>query len=127
MKEKLYELLSQAKNEINLAPGLKELEDIRIKFLGKKGEVTTILKNMKDLSRRKFIRTGLVSFAGLAVAGPGLLKINLPAETTAVDKVKLGNSGLEVSRIALGTGSKGGSNCGSNCGSKSVQTAVQKP
>lgn len=53
MKEKLYELLSQAKNEIHLAPGLKELEDIRIKFLGKKGEVTQILKNMKDLSQEE--------------------------------------------------------------------------
>lgn len=64
---------------------------------------------MKDLSRRKFIRTGLASFAGLAVAGPGLLKVNFPSEVTAVDKVKLGNTGLNVSRIALGTGSRGGS------------------
>ena len=53
MKEKLYELLTQAKNEINLAPGLKELEEIRIKYLGKKGEVTQILKNMKDLSQEE--------------------------------------------------------------------------
>jgi len=53
MKEKLYELLTQAKNEINLASGLKELEEIRIKYLGKKGEVTQILKNMKDLSQEE--------------------------------------------------------------------------
>ena len=90
---------------------LKNSKNDRIRaFHGKSIHLKTKQKeNMKDLSRRKFIRTGLVSFAGLAVAGPGLLKINLLTETTAVDKVKLGNSGLEVSRIALGTGSKGGS------------------
>lgn len=50
MKEKLQVLLQDAKNEISTAKALKDLEDIRIKFLGKKGEVTSVLKNMKDLS-----------------------------------------------------------------------------
>ena len=63
---------------------------------------------MKNLSRRKFIRTGLAGFAGLTVGGPGLLKLTYTPEIT-VDRVKLGNSGLNVSRIALGTGSRGSS------------------
>ncbi|OJV66091.1 MAG: phenylalanine--tRNA ligase subunit alpha [Clostridiales bacterium 38-18] len=50
MKEKLQVLLQDAKTEISAAKALKDLEDIRIKFLGKKGEVTSVLKNMKDLS-----------------------------------------------------------------------------
>ncbi len=50
MKEKLQILLQDAKTEISAAKALKDLEDIRIKFLGKKGEVTSVLKNMKDLS-----------------------------------------------------------------------------
>lgn len=50
MKEKLQVLLQEAKTEISAAKALKDLEDIRIKFLGKKGEVTSVLKNMKDLS-----------------------------------------------------------------------------
>ena len=33
--------------------GLKDLEDLRIKYLGKKGEVTLVLKNMKDLSQEE--------------------------------------------------------------------------
>lgn len=63
---------------------------------------------MRKLSRRSFIRTGFAGFVGLSVAGKGSFNLNLRPETT-VDKVKLGNSGLNVSRIALGTGSVGGS------------------
>ncbi len=50
MKNLLEQLLENAKGEIRQAANLKELEDIRIKFLGKKGEVTNILKDMKNLS-----------------------------------------------------------------------------
>lgn len=53
MKEKLHALLEEAKGEIIGAKGLKELEDLRIKYLGKKGEVTLVLKNMKDLSQEE--------------------------------------------------------------------------
>ncbi|GAB6106229.1 phenylalanine--tRNA ligase subunit alpha [Fusibacter bizertensis] len=53
MKEKLQSLLLQAKNEIISAKALKELEELRIKYLGKKGEVTLVLKNMKDLSQEE--------------------------------------------------------------------------
>ena len=63
---------------------------------------------MEKLSRRSFIRTGLAGFAGLTIVEPGSFNVKYTPEIT-VDKVKLGNSGLHVSRIALGTGSKGGS------------------
>jgi aryl-alcohol dehydrogenase-like predicted oxidoreductase len=63
---------------------------------------------MKKISRRSFIHTGFAGFAGLTVAGKGSFNIDLKPEIK-VDKVKLGNSGLTVSRIALGTGSVGGS------------------
>lgn len=53
MKEKLHALLNQAKAEIISVKDLKELEDLRIKYLGKKGEVTLVLKNMKDLSQEE--------------------------------------------------------------------------
>jgi aryl-alcohol dehydrogenase-like predicted oxidoreductase len=59
---------------------------------------------MKKLSRRSFLRTGFASFAGLTMVGRGSF---MPEVT--VDKVKLGNSGLHVSRIAWGTGTIGGS------------------
>ena len=53
MKEKLNALLDQAKADISGVKGLKDLEDLRIKYLGKKGEVTLVLKNMKDLSQEE--------------------------------------------------------------------------
>ena len=63
---------------------------------------------MKKLSRRSFIRSGFAGFAGLTIVGKGSFDIDLkPA--VKIDKVKLGNSGLTVSRVALGTGSVGGS------------------
>jgi aryl-alcohol dehydrogenase-like predicted oxidoreductase len=63
---------------------------------------------MKKLTRRSFLRTGFAGFAGLTIIRPGSFELT-PASEVRVDKVKLGNSGLIVSRIALGTGSKGGS------------------
>ena len=62
---------------------------------------------MKKLSRRSFLRTGLAGFAGLSIFRPGSIELNHLSHV-GVDKVQLGNSGLKVSRIALGTGSKGG-------------------
>lgn len=60
------------------------------------------------MNRRKFIRTGIAGVAGLSLAQVGWSEIQrvLPSNVS-VDKVKLGNTGLEVSRIALGTGTKG--------------------
>lgn len=60
------------------------------------------------MNRRKFIRTGMAGVAGLSLAQVGWADIQrvLPSDAT-VDKVKLGKTGLEVSRIALGTGTKG--------------------
>ncbi len=63
---------------------------------------------MEKLSRRSFLRTGLAGFAGLTMVEPGSFNLKYTPEIT-VDKVKLGNSGLHVSRIALGTGTIGGS------------------
>ena len=64
---------------------------------------------MKKLSRRSFIRSGFAGFAGLTVLGKGSFNIDLRPEVT-VDNVKLGNSGLNVSRVAFGTGSVAYSN-----------------
>ncbi|MBM7562283.1 phenylalanine--tRNA ligase subunit alpha [Fusibacter tunisiensis] len=61
MKEILNQLLKSATEEIHSAPGLKELEEIRVKYLGKKGEITSVLKNMKDLSAEERPAIGKVA------------------------------------------------------------------
>ena len=53
MEEKLTGLLSDAKAEVTKATELKEIEDLRVKYLGKKGEVTAVLKGMKDVSKEQ--------------------------------------------------------------------------
>lgn len=50
MKAKLAEILQAAKLDIAAADHLNVLEDVRVKFLGKKGELTSILKSMGSLS-----------------------------------------------------------------------------
>jgi len=50
MQDKLNQILEVAKGEISKSESLKDLEQLRIKYLGKKGELTSILKGMKDLS-----------------------------------------------------------------------------
>lgn len=49
MEEKLQSLEETATNEVKEAADLEELEELRIKYLGKNGEVTEILQNIGDL------------------------------------------------------------------------------
>ena len=50
MKEKLEKILDQALTEIGAADAKDALEAARIKYLGKKGELTAILRGMGQLS-----------------------------------------------------------------------------
>ena len=62
---------------------------------------------MERINRRNFIKTSAIGVAGMSVL-PGLVNAEPTLQqNTVVDKVKLGNSGLTVSRIAMGTGTKG--------------------
>ncbi|NJK95130.1 MAG: aldo/keto reductase [Bacteroidales bacterium] len=60
----------------------------------------------KKLNRRDFIHTSAAGMFGYAALSTGFTGTNFKMPET-VDMVKLGNSGLNVSRIALGTGSNG--------------------
>ena len=50
MKEQLQKIREQAAAEIAALSDTKALDDLRVKFLGKKGELTAILKQMGSLS-----------------------------------------------------------------------------
>ena len=50
MKEKLQGLLLEAKNSVISAENESHIEEVRVKYLGKKGELTAILKQMGSLS-----------------------------------------------------------------------------
>ncbi|RKD32534.1 phenylalanine--tRNA ligase subunit alpha [Thermohalobacter berrensis] len=53
MKEKLEAIRKKAIEKIENSSTLDELEEIRISILGKKGELTQILRGMKDLSKEE--------------------------------------------------------------------------
>ena len=50
MKEELKKLLEEAKQSLAEANTMDEAEALRIKYLGKKGAITEILRSMKDLA-----------------------------------------------------------------------------
>ncbi len=49
IKEKLEKLHTEALSDIDSAEELDRLNDLRVKLLGKKGELTALLKSMKDV------------------------------------------------------------------------------
>lgn len=58
MKEKIEKLKQKTLEEIKKATDRKNLEDIKIKALGKKGELTDILKGLKDLAQEERPKVG---------------------------------------------------------------------
>ena len=50
MKEKLEQIRNMAKQKAEEIKNMQELNDFKVKILGKKGELTEILRGMKDLS-----------------------------------------------------------------------------
>jgi len=50
MKERLAQIKNEAMNQISHADTVDALNQIRVAFLGKKGELTSMMKSMKDLS-----------------------------------------------------------------------------
>jgi len=53
MKEKLEQLRQQLAAELSAATDAQTLEGLRVKYLGKKGTITDLLKAMKDLSNEE--------------------------------------------------------------------------
>ena len=50
MKEQLENILKEAENKISEAKSLQLIDEIRVKYLGKKGELTSVLRGMGGLS-----------------------------------------------------------------------------
>lgn len=58
MKEKLNQIREKAIEQIQAAGELDKLNDVRIRFLGKKGELTAVLKGLKDVSQEERPKVG---------------------------------------------------------------------
>ena len=53
MKDRLNTIKASAEAELNSAADLKALESLRVKYLGKKGELTAVMKGMGGLSKEE--------------------------------------------------------------------------
>ena len=53
MKEKLLGIKDESMKLLNEVNTIKEIDEFKVKYLGKKGELTQILKGMKDLSNEE--------------------------------------------------------------------------
>ena len=50
MKEKIEQIRQQALAAIEDAAGIDKLNDVKVAFLGKKGQLSSLLKGMKDVA-----------------------------------------------------------------------------
>ena len=125
MKDKLLEIQKKALEQIENAKELSALNDVRVSILGKKGEMTSILKGMKDVSPEDRPKVGQmvndtreIIEAKLAEAKEALeakeMELRLSAETIDVTlpakKNKIGHRHpntialQEVEKIFIGMG-----------------------
>ena len=86
MREKLEQILVKALEEINAADAKDTLEAARVKYLGKKGELTAILRGMGD-SKHPFI---FISIAAI---------MNLVLDIVFVAFLKLGAGGAALATV----------------------------
>ena len=60
MKERLDAIKENALSQIKATDSLDKLNDIRVAFLGKKGELTEVLKGMKEVAPEDRPKVGLI-------------------------------------------------------------------
>ena len=53
MQDRISEILEEAKQRLQNAAETKQVEDVRINILGKKGQLTEILRGMGKLSKEE--------------------------------------------------------------------------
>ncbi len=58
MKEQLEKILNDAMSQIDASDKIEKLNDIKVAFLGKKGELTSVLKSMKDVAAEERPKIG---------------------------------------------------------------------
>lgn len=60
LKDKLYNLFNCASEQIKNVTRLNELDELKVKYIGKKSEITQILKDMKSLSNDEKAKVGKI-------------------------------------------------------------------
>ena len=125
MKEKLEKIKAEAIKQINASEQLDKLNEVKVNFLGKKGELTAVLKAMKDVTPEErpkigqFVndtraeieqvleeaRTKMERLVREAQMKTELIDVTLPSKKNAVGHRHPNTIALEeVERIFIGMG-----------------------
>jgi methyl-accepting chemotaxis protein len=91
LKEKLDQILERALGEINSSDKLEKLNDIKTAFLGKKGELTAVLKGMKDVAPEDRPKVGQMvneTREKIADSLTNAIEAAIEKAKAAIDKVK---------------------------------------
>jgi len=125
MKEQLEKIKSEALARIESSDALETLNEIRIAYLGKKGELTTVLKSLKDVApedrpkvgqmvndvrslleeKLEETKTGLTKKARELQLKQEVIDVTLPAKRTSIGHSHPITVALEeVERIFIGMG-----------------------
>ncbi|MBG9445785.1 phenylalanine--tRNA ligase subunit alpha [Cytobacillus firmus] len=95
MQERLKELQTEALEKISTAADLKELNDIRVSYLGKKGPITEVLKGMGKLSAEERPKMGALANEVRDSIAAGIEKKQKHLEEAAVQE-KLAAEKIDV-------------------------------
>ena len=60
MKDKLYELFNYAKEQLENINTFVEFEKLRVKYIGKKSELSQVLKNLKNVPKEERVEIGKI-------------------------------------------------------------------
>ena len=70
MRDQLEKIKQEALKQIEASDALEKLNDIKVAYLGKKGELTNVLKSMKDIAPEDRPKVGqLVNDARAVIEG----------------------------------------------------------
>ncbi|WP_050616000.1 phenylalanine--tRNA ligase subunit alpha [Bacillus testis] len=95
MQETLKKLQEEALQKIEVASDLKELNDVRVAYLGKKGPITEVLRGMGKLSAEERPKMGALANEVRAAIGGSIEKKQAQLEEAAV-AAKLAKEKIDV-------------------------------
>ena len=107
MKEKLEQILKNAQSEIEKCDDVKSLDEVRVKYLGKQGELTSILRNMKESPPEERKMVGMLANSVREQVEKALgdknsmLEEEALAESMEKEKIDITMPGIGVKRGAL--------------------------
>ncbi len=107
MKEKLEQILKNAQSEIEKCDDVKSLDEVRVKYLGKQGELTSILRNMKEIPPEERKMVGMLANSVREQVEKALgdknsmLEEEALAESMEKEKIDITMPGIGVKRGAL--------------------------